>query len=77
MAEPRLMDRMFQRIMRGLVETGRAPHYAELARALGLSTDEGRLILHDVMQAYPIGWLRRKSTPAAGRRSRRARRRAS
>ena len=51
------MDRMFQRIMRGLVETGRAPHYAELARALGLSTDEGRLILHDVMQAYPIGWL--------------------
>src|SRR5438309_8494191 len=57
MAEPRLMDRMFQRIMRGLVETGRAPHYAELARALGLSTDEGRLVLHDVMQAYPIGWL--------------------
>src|SRR5438105_923019 len=57
MAEPRLMDRMFQRIMRGLVETGRAPHYAELARALGLPTDEGRLILHDVMQAYPIGWL--------------------
>src|SRR5258708_11159265 len=56
MAEPRLMDRMFQRIMRGLVETGRAPHYAELARALGRSTDEGRLILHDVMQAYPIGW---------------------
>jgi len=41
------MDRMFQRIMRGLVETGRAPHYAELARALGLSTDEGRLVLHD------------------------------
>src|SRR6266571_4138865 len=57
MAAPRLMDRMFQRIMRGLVETGRAPHYAELARALGLSTEEGRRTLHDVMRAYPIGWL--------------------
>jgi hypothetical protein len=29
MADPLLMDRMFQRIMRGLVETGRAPHYAD------------------------------------------------
>ena len=57
MAEPALMDRMFQRIMRALVETGRAPHYAELARALGVPIDEGRRLLHDVMQAYPIGWL--------------------
>ena len=57
MADPVLMDRMFQRIMRGLVDTGRAPHYAELARALGLPAEEGRRHLHDVMQAYPIGWL--------------------
>ncbi len=57
MADPRLMDRMFQRIMRGLVDTGRAPHYAELARALGLPVEEGRLLLHDVMRAYPTGWL--------------------
>jgi hypothetical protein len=45
MAEPGLKDRMFPRLMRGLVETGRAPHCAELARALGLSTEDGRLIL--------------------------------
>ena len=57
MADALVMDRMFQRIMRGLVDTGRAPHYAELARALGLPVDEGRLLLHDVMRAYPIGWL--------------------
>ena len=57
MADPLLMDRMFQRIMRGLVETGRAPHYAELARALGIPVEEGRRLLHYVMQAYPIGWL--------------------
>jgi hypothetical protein len=43
--------------MRGLVETGRAPHYAELARALSLSVEDGRRLLHEVMQAYPIGWL--------------------
>jgi hypothetical protein len=54
---PGLRDRAFQRIMRGLVDTGRAPHYAELGRALGLPVEEGRRLLHDVMQAYPIGWL--------------------
>ena len=57
MADPGLLDRMFHRIMRGLVETGRAPHYAEVARALGLSVEDGRRLLLDVMQAYPIGWL--------------------
>jgi hypothetical protein len=57
MADALFMDRMFQRIMRGLVDTGRAPHYAEVARALGLGVEEGRLLLHDVMRAYPIGWL--------------------
>jgi hypothetical protein len=56
-ADLRLMDGMFHRIMRGLVETGVAPHYAEVARALGLSVEDGRLLLQDVMQAYPIGWL--------------------
>src|SRR5262247_3700947 len=57
MADALLMDRMFQRIMRGLVDTGRAPQYAELARALGVGIEQGRLLLHDVMRAYPIGWL--------------------
>jgi hypothetical protein len=57
MANALLMDRTFQRIMRGLVDTGRAPHYAELARALGLGVEEGRLLLHDMMRAYPIGGL--------------------
>ncbi|HET9922572.1 MAG TPA: organomercurial lyase [Methylomirabilota bacterium] len=57
MADTRLMDQAFQRIMRSLVDTGRAPHYAELARALGLPVEEGRALLRDVMGAYPIGWL--------------------
>jgi hypothetical protein len=57
MADPHLVDRMFHRIMRGLVERGVAPHHAELARTLGLTVEEGRRLLLDVMQAYPIGWL--------------------
>ena len=45
MADPRLMDRMFHRILQALVETGRAPHYAELARAVNVTVEEGRRLL--------------------------------
>jgi hypothetical protein len=74
MADPRLLDQLFTRIMRGLVETGRAPHYAELARALNVSVPEGRQLLLDVMQAYPIGWLH-PDTSRSGSRSAASRRR--
>ena len=57
MADTRRLDQMFARIMRALVDTGRAPHYAELARAMGLDAAEGRTLLHELMQAYPIGWM--------------------
>src|SRR5262245_19593777 len=57
MADPRLLDLMFGRIMRGLVESGRAPHYAELAPGLGLTVEGSRHLLGELMQAYPIGWL--------------------
>ena len=51
------LDRVFQTIMRSLVARGHAPHYAEIARTIGCSVAEGRQLLLDVMQAYPIGWL--------------------
>jgi Alkylmercury lyase len=57
MADSSLLDRMFTALMHGIVETGRAPHYAELAPGLGLTVEDSRLLLLDVMQAYPIGWL--------------------
>jgi hypothetical protein len=57
MADPRRLDQMFSRIMRGLVDSGRAPHYAELATSLGLTVEDSRKLLGEVMQAYPIGWL--------------------
>ena len=57
MADPRLMDQAFQRLMRSLVESGRALHYAELSTEMGCFVEEGRQLLLAVMQAYPIGWL--------------------
>jgi alkylmercury lyase-like protein len=52
-----MTDRTWSRITRTLIDTGRPPHYAELAHALGVSPTESRAILHAVMDAYPIGWL--------------------
>jgi len=57
MAGGGIIDRMWVRITRTLIDTGRPPHYAELARSLGVSPAESRTILHAVLQAYPIGWL--------------------
>jgi hypothetical protein len=55
--DPHMMDRMWNRIMRTLIDTGQPPHYAELARPLGVSPAESRRILSAVLTAYPIGWL--------------------
>ena len=57
MSDPQRLDDMFHRVMRALVETGRAPHYAELATAMRLTVPAARQTLLDLMQAYPIGWL--------------------
>jgi len=57
MADPRLVDRAFEILMRSLVQSGSALHYAELARAMGLPVEEGRQLPLAVMQGYPIGWL--------------------
>ncbi len=50
-----LLDRAFSSIMDTMLETGQAPHYTELAVELGLSPDEGRALVHDLMAVIP-GW---------------------
>lgn len=57
MVDAAMLDRAFQVIMRGFVQSGQAPHYAELARALGWTVEEGRRVLHEVMRAFFPGWL--------------------
>ena len=48
MADLATLDKAFHQIMRSFIETGRAPHYAELAAALGASVEEGRQLFRDL-----------------------------
>ena len=58
MADPTLLDRTFSVIMSRMVETGQAPHFAEIAADLGVSPSEGRAALHELfsIRGFP-GWL--------------------
>jgi hypothetical protein len=58
MAEPQLLADMYHAIMSGLVRDGRAPHYTELATALGLQPETARSTLHELEGAgVPGVWL--------------------
>ena len=49
--------RLYQRVLIGYVETGQAPHYVEIARALGWPTDHARAVLHQVAGMGLSMWL--------------------
>ena len=51
MADTQTLDKAYRVIMSSLVETGQAPHYSELATALGCHIEEGRQIVHDLAGA--------------------------
>ena len=58
MAEPTLMDTTYSVIMKGFVETGRAPDFTEIAAELGVSPEEGRQALRKLFSVRGIpGWL--------------------
>ena len=57
MSESSLLDPAFHFIMKRMVQTGQAPHYTEIARALKLSMEEGRKTLHALFAAGVPGWL--------------------
>ena len=58
MNSPGLLDKIYHVIIKRLVETGQAPHYTEIATELGLSVEEARKALHDLMAAgVPGTWL--------------------
>ncbi len=57
MVELALLDKAFSNIMMRLVETGQAPHYTELASDLGLSLEELRQTLHDLIATGIPAWL--------------------
>ena len=51
MADTQPLDKAYHVIIRSLVDTGQAPHYSELATALGCPIEEGRQIVHDLAGA--------------------------
>ena len=58
MGPPTLLDNTYNVIITRMVETGQAPHYTEIASALGVSVEEGRRALHELMSAGVLGmWL--------------------
>ena len=57
MADTAVLDRAFQIIMQRLVATGQAPHYTELAAALGCDVEQGRQTLHALMGTGIPCWL--------------------
>ncbi len=58
MSSPDLLDKTYNAIMRRMKETGQAPHYTELAEALGVAIEDARKALHDLMSlGIPGIWL--------------------
>ena len=57
MMEPQALARMYHAILTGFVRKGRAPHYTELARQLGLRPEEARQTLHQLVSMGLPTWL--------------------
>ena len=58
MGSSTLLDNTYNVIITRLVETGQAPHFTEIASALGISVEQGRRALHELMASGVIGiWL--------------------
>ena len=50
-------DKIFQIILKRMIETGEAPHYIEIAAELGVSPEEGKKGLHALFFPGFPGWL--------------------
>lgn len=57
MADLTMLDRAYHRIMQWFLTSGQAPHYVELAADLGLAVEDGRQLLHDLMDTGIPAWL--------------------
>lgn len=55
--EDNQLDRTYHFILSTFVERGNAPHFTELAAEFGVTPDEGRALLHDLMAIKSPMWL--------------------
>ncbi len=51
MTDLQSLNRVHHLIMKTFVKTGQAPHYTDIAREFGVKPDEGKSLLHDLMNA--------------------------
>ena len=49
MTIPTQLDRTYRFIMQTFLKQGQAPHYTEIAREFRVPPDEGKMLLHDLM----------------------------
>jgi len=57
MSDTEVLDKTFHFILKRMVDTGQAPHYTEIAAALGVSPEEGRKTMHTLFESRVYGWL--------------------
>lgn len=57
MAEQKTLEETFHFILEKMIETGQAPFYTEIAAELGVSMEEGRQVLHELLSGRVPGWL--------------------
>jgi len=57
MNESDQLDKIFQIIMKRMMETGQAPYYTEIAAAMDVPIEEGRRALHELYSPGFPGWL--------------------
>jgi hypothetical protein len=58
MSDLNQMDRIFHCIMSTFVSRGYAPHYTEIAKEFGVTPEEGKKLLHELMDTNVMPmWL--------------------
>jgi hypothetical protein len=58
MSDLKVLDRVFNLIIKKMVQTGQAPHYTEIAAKLGVPVEDGRKALHNLVSVgIPGVWL--------------------
>ncbi len=57
MQETTLVQRAYTAVIEHFINTGRAPHYTELAGALGVSPEEARQVQHKAAESSIACWF--------------------
>ena len=58
MADEAMLDKAYHLVTQRFIDTGRAPHFTEIAAELGMLPEAGRLLLHDLMESGIAGtWV--------------------